>query len=105
MRAPMIHPLSIAAGDPKKAAGALADLMGGKAVPFPPNPGSFFALQLDEHGSGVEVYPAGTELEPNGSTGGRFVKHPKNRGHGSEPFAPGGPARGQKSQGNAETGR
>ena len=36
--------------------------MGGKAVPFPPNPGSFFALQLDEHGSGVEVYPAGTEL-------------------------------------------
>ena len=49
--------------------------MGGKAVPFPPNPGSFFALQLDDHGSGVEVYPAGTELEPNGTTGGSFVKH------------------------------
>src|SRR5205085_6021367 len=91
MRAPMIHHLSIAARDPKKAAGVLADLMGGKAVPFPPNPGSFFALQLDEHGSGVEVYPAGTELEPNGSTGGSFVKHPKDRGYGSTHFALSGP--------------
>ena len=56
----MIHHLSIAAQDPKRAADTLAELMGGTAVPFPPNPGSFFALQLDEHGSGVEVYPAGT---------------------------------------------
>ena len=59
----MIHHLSIAARDPKHVAGVLAELMGGTAVTFPPNPGSFFALQLDEHGSGVEVYPAGTELE------------------------------------------
>ena len=73
----MIHHLSIAARDPKEAAGVLAELMGGKAVPFPPNPGSFFALQLDDHGSGVEVYPAGTELEPNGNSGGTFVKQPK----------------------------
>ena len=65
----MIHHLSIAARDPKHVAGVLAELMGGKAVPFPPNPGSFFALQLDEHGSGVEVYPAGTELQPGGSEG------------------------------------
>jgi hypothetical protein len=70
----MIHHLSIAARDPKHAAGVLADIMGGKSVPFPPNPGSFFALQLDEHGSGVEVYPAGTELEPGGEVGGSFVK-------------------------------
>ena len=48
----MIHHLSIAARDPKHAAGVLAELMGGTAVPFPPNPGSFFALQLDDHGSG-----------------------------------------------------
>src|SRR5437762_13872955 len=85
----MIHHLSIAARDPKKAAGVLADLMGGKAVPFPPNPGSFFALQLDEHGSGVEVYPAGTELEPNGSTGGSFGTHPEDRAHGAAHVAPG----------------
>ena len=70
----MIHHLSIAARDPKQAAEVLAELMGGTAVPFPPNPGSFFALQLDEHGSGVEVYPTGTELQPGGTTGGIFVK-------------------------------
>ncbi len=66
----MIHHLSIAARDPKHVAGVLAEFMGGVAVPFPPNPGSFFALQLDEHGSGVEVYPAGTELQPGGATAG-----------------------------------
>jgi len=71
----MIHHLSIAARDPKRAAEVLAELMGGKAVPFPPNPGSFFALQLDEHGSGVEVYPAG------------FVRKPEARGYGPTHFA------------------
>jgi hypothetical protein len=84
----MIHHLSIAARDPQHVAGVLAELMGGVAVPFPPNPGSFFALQLDEHGSGVEVYPAGTELRPGGSTGGSFVKEPGNaRGYGPTHFA------------------
>jgi catechol 2,3-dioxygenase-like lactoylglutathione lyase family enzyme len=83
----MIHHLSIAARDPQRAAAVLAELMGGKAVPFPPNPGSFFALQLDQHGSGVEVYPAGTELEPNGEVGGTFVKRPEHRGYGSTHFA------------------
>jgi hypothetical protein len=84
----MIHHLSIAARDPEHVAGVLAELMGGAAVPFPPNPGSFFALQLDEHGSGVEVYPAGTELHPGGSDGGGFVKRPAaERGFGPTHFA------------------
>src|SRR5579864_2295027 len=82
----MIHHLSIAAREPEHVAGVLAEIMGGTAVRFPPNPGSFFALQLDQHGSGVEVYPAGTELEPNGSVGGSFVKKPE-RGFGSTHFA------------------
>jgi hypothetical protein len=82
----MIHHLSIAASNPKQAADILAELMGGTAVPFPPNPGSYFALQLDEHGSGVEVYPAGTELEPNGDVGGSFMKRAA-RGFGSTHFA------------------
>ena len=69
----MIHHLSIAAREPRQAAEVLAELMGGTAVPFPPNPGSFFALQLDQHGSGVEVYPAGTHLEPNGDVGAEEV--------------------------------
>lgn len=71
----MIHHLSIAARDPKQTAEVLAEIMGGTAVPFRPNPGSYFALQLDEHGSGVEVHPAGTALQPGGSTGGSFVKN------------------------------
>jgi hypothetical protein len=84
----MIHHLSIAARDPQHVAGVLAELMGGKAVQFPPNPGSFFALQLDDHGSGVEVYPAGTELQPGGSNGGGFVKKPAaERGYGPTHFA------------------
>jgi hypothetical protein len=84
----MIHHLSIAARDPKHVAGVLAEFMGGVAVPFPPNPGSFFALQLDEHGSGVEVYPAGTQLQPGGSDGGGFVKKPAaERGYGPTHFA------------------
>src|SRR5690242_14158556 len=87
-RKPMIHHLSIAARDPKHVAGVLAELMGGTAVPFPPNPGSFFALQLDDHGSGVEVYPAGTELQPGGHDGGGFVKRQQEReGYGPTHFA------------------
>jgi hypothetical protein len=77
----MIHHLSIAARDPKRVAEVLAEFMGGIAVPFPHNPGSFFALQLDAHGSGVEVYPAETELQPGGSNGARFEKKPAV-GHG-----------------------
>src|SRR5580698_8609249 len=83
----MIHHLSIAARDPKQAAGVLAELMGGTAVPFPPNPGSFFALQLDEHGSGVEVYPADTVLQPGGDVGGTFSKREGLSGYGSTHFA------------------
>src|SRR5262249_60470938 len=84
----MIHHLSIAARDPQHVAGVLAEFMGGVAVPFPPNPGSFFALQLDEHGSGVEVYPAGTALEPGGEVGGGFIKGTgTGRGYGATHFA------------------
>ena len=83
----MIHHLSIAAHDPKHAADVLAEMMGGTAVPFPPNPGSFFALQLDDHGSGVEVYPADTVLQPNGDVGGTFAKRDGLNGYGSTHFA------------------
>jgi hypothetical protein len=83
----MIHHLSIAARDPQHVASVLAELMGGVAVPFPPNPGSFFALQLDDHGSGVEVYPAGTELRPGGDNGAGFAKNAAARGFGPTHFA------------------
>ena len=83
----MIHHLSIAARDPQHVAEVLAELMGGRAVSFPPNPGSFFARQLDEHGSGVEVYPAGTELQPGGETGPGFAKNERASGFGPTHFA------------------
>ena len=82
----MIHHLSIAARDPRRVASVLAEIMGGRALPFPPTPGSFFALQLDENGSGVEVYPAGTELQPGGDNGGTLVKK-EARGYGPTHFA------------------
>ncbi|HEX5318326.1 MAG TPA: hypothetical protein VFW46_04160 [Stellaceae bacterium] len=83
----MIHHLSIAAREPQRVADALAEMMGGKAVKFPPNPGSFFALQLDDHGSGVEVYPAGTVLEPGGEVGGGFAKTGPTSGYRATHFA------------------
>jgi len=67
----MIHHLSIAAREPERVARVLAELMGGVAVP---DGGNFFAWQIDEYGSGVEVYPTGMELQPGGATGGSFVK-------------------------------
>ena len=82
----MIHHLSIGARDPRRVARVLAELMGGVAVPFPPNPGSFFALQRDEHGSGVEVHPAGTELRPGGDHGAGFAKR-EAHGFGATHFA------------------
>jgi hypothetical protein len=39
---------------------------------FTPNPGSWFAHQHDD-GTGVEVYPAGTELRPAGPEGAGFA--------------------------------
>jgi hypothetical protein len=84
----MIHHLSIAAHDPKHVAEVLAEFMGGTAVPFPPNPGSFFALQNDEHGTGVEVYPAGSELRPAGVEGAGFARRaPREPGFGATHFA------------------
>jgi len=69
----MIHHLSIAARDPRHVAEVLAEFMGGAATRFTPNPGSWFAHQHDEYGTGVEVYPAGTELRPAGPQGAGFA--------------------------------
>jgi hypothetical protein len=62
----VIHHLSIAVQNPQRVAIALAELMKGYQRAFPPNPGSFTAFQLDEHGTCVEIHPAGAELRPEG---------------------------------------
>jgi hypothetical protein len=69
----MIHHLSIAARNPQHVAEVLAEFMGGAATRFMPNPGSWFAHQHDEYGTGVEVYPADTELRPDGLQGAGFA--------------------------------
>lgn len=59
----MLFHMSIDADDPQHVAEVLAELMGGRAAPFPPvAEGSWFALADDGRGSMIEVYPRGTEL-------------------------------------------
>ena len=59
----MIYHLSIDAREPRRVAGVLAELMGGRATPFPPvAEGSWVAHGGDDRNSLVEVYPRGTQL-------------------------------------------
>src|ERR1700761_1511308 len=72
----MIHHLSVAARDPKAVAEFFAELTGGVAVDFPPNPGSYMAFSPDGKGTAVEVYPAGSVLEQNADAGAIFTRRP-----------------------------
>ena len=60
----MIFHLSISADNPKHVASILAEIFQGDFAPFPPHPGSYVSFALDEHGTAIEVYPKGTELNP-----------------------------------------
>jgi hypothetical protein len=61
----MIHHVSISVREPERVARVLAEVMGGLYWPFPPNKGSFFVAQRDEHGSMLEVHRLGTVLQPD----------------------------------------
>jgi hypothetical protein len=76
----MIHHVSIPARDPRRVAEVLAELLGGRAYPFPgPLPGAHVALAGDAHGTMIEVYPDGIELEPGeGDAPGAFVARGDN---------------------------
>lgn len=52
----LLH-VSINAEDPEHVAGFLAQLMGGRALPFPPFPDSWIAFTERDDGSAIEVYP------------------------------------------------
>lgn len=60
----MIHHISIAAKDPRRVAGVLAELWGGRSMPFPPFPGAHIVIVDDGRGTAIEVTPLGTELVP-----------------------------------------
>lgn len=59
----MIYHVSIDARDPRHVAEVLAELLGGRATPFPPvADGSWLAHAGDDRNTMVEVYPRGTQL-------------------------------------------
>lgn len=60
----MIHHISVSAQNPKHVAQVLAEIFKGQAVPFPPAPGSYMVIAMDEYGTAVEVLPAGLEINP-----------------------------------------
>ena len=60
----MIHHVSIPAKDPKHVADVLAELMNGRAYPFPGSiANSFMAVSGDTHGTMIEVYPDRATLD------------------------------------------
>ena len=61
----MLHHLSVAVKNPQHVASVLAEVFQGQVMPFPPNPGSYMVLAGDEYGTGIELYPLGSELIPN----------------------------------------
>jgi len=64
----MIHHISIPAADPRHVADVLAELLGGRAYPFPGAiTDSFIAVAGDRHGTMIEVYPADMTLAPDGT--------------------------------------
>lgn len=65
----MIHHISIAAHQPLHVAEVLAEIVQGRAVPFPYHEDSYLALSFDPHGTMIEVLPRGSELKPGGTFG------------------------------------
>ena len=64
----MIHHVSISARDPKHVAEVLAEVMGGRAYPFPGGVArSFMAVSGDDKGTLIEVYPEDVTLVPGSS--------------------------------------
>ena len=59
----MIHHVSIPAHNPEHVASVLAEVMGGKCVPFGPLEGAYMAMSGDAHGSMIEVYPERATLD------------------------------------------
>lgn len=83
----MIHHLSVAAREPKKVADFLVEIMDGRAIDFTPNPGAFMVFARDGHGSGVEIYPAGSVMRPDGAAGAGFAHLPATTGESATHFA------------------
>ena len=60
----MLHHLSIPAVDPQHVATTLVELFQGSMTLFEPYQNAYIAWVGDEHGTGIELFPLGTELIP-----------------------------------------
>lgn len=78
----MIFHLSIAAREPQRVAGVIAELWRGHAQPFRPvAQGSWAAFAGDARNSLIEVYPWGAELQPvDGDADAQAVMNPEPSG-------------------------
>lgn len=72
----MIHHLSIAVDNPLHVAQVLAELLGGKIMPFGSRSDSYVAAAFDPYGTMIEVLPRGIELRPG--IGKDPVQHQQN---------------------------
>lgn len=62
----MLFHLSIAAKDPRHVAEVIAELWGGRAMPFPPvSDNGWMAAAGDDRGTAIEVYPIDIVLVPS----------------------------------------
>ncbi|MBD1848536.1 hypothetical protein [Leptolyngbya sp. FACHB-711] len=60
----MFHHISIAVDHPLHVANVLAEVLQGRCFPFPPHEGSYMVIVDDSFGTGIELYPADTQLIP-----------------------------------------
>ncbi|MDR4503558.1 MAG: hypothetical protein MRK01_02050 [Candidatus Scalindua sp.] len=65
----MIHHYSIPVQDTKNVSQVLVSLFGGTITGFGPYQNSYIIWFGDEHGSAIELYPAGTEMYPDAGAG------------------------------------
>lgn len=83
----MLFHVSIEADDPRLVAEVLAEIWAGKALPFPPVPGSWAAFADDARGSMIEVYPRGTEMHEGPGEEGALSVPGAARRHGATHIA------------------
>ncbi len=60
----MFHHISIAVDHPLQVANVLAEVLQCRCFPFPPHEGSYIVIVDDGFGTGIELYPADTQLTP-----------------------------------------
>lgn len=60
----MFHHISVAVNQPLHVANVLAEVLQGRCFPFPPHEGSYIVIVDDGFGTGIELYPADTQLTP-----------------------------------------